>query len=249
MKTWKVLIVDDEPPARRVLRAMLGQYERVHVVGECDHADEAVKAIREFHPDVLFIDVQMPGVNGLDEVSAAGLGTVPIVVFTAPFADASEFATDDHAFGYLLKPISDERFGAVMMRVLTTLERAHPAFFTHWPRVLTVRPGPGEAEMEIPVSEINWIEAEDYCTRVHAGRRRPLIRRSMQSVIDELQGDGFMRTHRHSIVNLAKIREIRPLPSGDADVVLMNSTILRLTRSHRVLVEHRFNARRPDKRL
>lgn len=241
MKKWTVLVVDVNPPTRRVIHAMLGQYDHVDVVGECDHAQAAVDAIHQLRPDILFIDVQMPGATGLDEVHSAGLDTVPIVVFTTSFEDVSALAFDAHAFDYLLKPFSDERFGAVMMRVLTALDRAHPAIFSHRPRTLIVKPG--DDQVVIPVSEINWIEAEDYCTKIHAGRRRPLIRRSMQSVIDELQGDGFMRTHRSSIVNLAKIREIRPLPNGDASLLLFDGAILPLTRSHRVLVEHRFRHR------
>lgn len=228
---WKALVVDDEPPARRTLQLLLSSYAQVEVVGECDHAAAAVEAIRALKPDLLFIDVQMPGATGLDVLRETGFDVVPVVVFTTAFAEYALPAFEAHAFDYLLKPFSDERFADVMTRVLRALDQARPAVFSRGPRVLTIRDG--GRTLVIPVAEIDWIEAEDYCTRIHAGSRHPLVRRSMQSLLEELAADGFARAHRSAIVNLARIREVRPLTSGDAEAILADGTTVRVSRSHR----------------
>jgi two-component system LytT family response regulator len=239
---WRALVVDDEPPARRTLVALLGQHSQVEVVGECEHAAQAVAAIRDLKPDILFIDVQMPGATGLDVVHIAGLDTVPIVVFSTAHADYALRAFEAHAFDYLLKPFSDERFSDVMSRVLWSLERSHPASFGSRPRALTLRDG--GRTIVIPISEIDWIEAQDYCTRVHAGRQRPLVRRSIQSLLEELGGDGFLRAHRSSIVNIARVREVRPLASGDAVAVLATGAHVKVSRSYRPQLENRLRSNR-----
>jgi two-component system LytT family response regulator len=236
-RKWRVLVVDDEPPARRTIKTLLAACDRVEVVGESDHADAAVAAIRELRPDLLFIDVQMPGATGLDVLHTAGLGTVPIVVFTTAFSEYAVDAFEAQAFDYLLKPFSDERFGQVLTRVLSALDRAQPAEFNRAPRTVTVRDA--GRTLVIPVGEIDWIEAEDYCTRIHAGDRKPLVRRSMQSLLEELEDDEFMRTHRSAIVNLARVRELRPLPSGEAEVTLADGTRVRVSRAHRPQLESR----------
>ena len=234
---WRVLVVDDEPPARRTIKSLLAAHDRVEVVGECDHAAAAVAAIRELRPDVLFIDVQMPGATGLEVVHTAGLGAVPIVVFTTAYSEYALDAFEAQAFDYLLKPFSDERFDQVLTRVLSALERARPVEFNRVPRTVTVRDA-GRI-LVIPVSEIDWIEAEDYCTRIHAGGRNPLVRRSMRSLLDELEADAFMRTHRSAIVNLARVRELRPLPSGEAELLLASGEKVRVSRAHRPELESR----------
>jgi two-component system, LytTR family, response regulator len=237
---WRVLVVDDEPPARRTLQLLLADYRQVTVVGECDHAAAAVEAIRALKPDVLFIDVQMPGATGLDVLREAGLDAVPIVVFTTAYAEYALPAFEAHAFDYLLKPFSDERFADVMTRVLRALDAARPAAVSSGPRKLTIRDA--GRTLVIPVGEIDWIEAEDYCTRIHAGTRHPLVRRSMQSLLEELAPDGFVRTHRSSIVNVTRVREVRPLASGDAEVLLADGTIVRVSRSYRSQLDSRVRA-------
>ncbi|HUR21728.1 MAG TPA: LytTR family DNA-binding domain-containing protein [Vicinamibacterales bacterium] len=240
-RKWRVLVVDDEPPARRTIKTLLAACGRVEVVGECDHADAAVAAIRELRPDLLFIDVQMPGASGLDVLHAAGLGVVPIVVFTTAFSEYAVDAFQAQAFDYLLKPFSDERFGQVLTRVLAALERARPAELIAVPRTVTVRDA--GRTLVIPVSEIDWIEAEDYCTRIHAGVRKPLVRRSMRSLLDELEADAFIRTHRSAIVNLARVRELRSLPSGEAELLLASGEKVRVSRAQRPLLEVRLRER------
>jgi two-component system LytT family response regulator len=228
-RAWRVLIVDDEPPARRTLELLLARYPGFEVVEQCDHAVAAVDAIRRHQPDVLFVDVQMPGATGLDVIHEAGVDVVPVVVFTTAFAEYALPAFEVHALDYLLKPFSDERFDAVMRRVTRSLEQARPVAIDR-DRALTIRDA--GRTFVIPVGDIDWIEAEDYCTRIHAGDRHLLVRRSLQSFLGDL-GGGFARVHRSSIVNLARVREVQPLASGDQQIVLADGATVRMSRNYR----------------
>lgn len=232
-RPWRVLIVDDEPPARRTLELLLQPYPSFEVVAQCDHAAAAIDAIRRHQPDVLFVDVQMPGATGLDVIREAGVDAVPVVVFTTAFAEYALPAFEAHALDYLLKPFSDERFDAVMRRVTRSLEQARPVTLggeIDANRALTIRDA-GKTFV-IPIRDIDWIEAEDYCARIHAGDRHILVRRSLQSFLDDL-GAGFARVHRSSIVNLARVREVQPLASGDQQILLADGATVRMSRNFR----------------
>jgi two-component system LytT family response regulator len=176
----------------------------------------------------------MPGATGLDVIREAGVDVVPVVVFSTAFAEYALPAFEAHALDYLLKPFSDERFDAVMQRVKRGLEQARPvtvaAAVGDAHRSLTIRDA--GRTFVIPVREIDWIEAEDYCARIHAGDRHLLVRRSLQSFLDDL-GAGFVRVHRSSIVNLARVREVQPLASGDQQIVLADGATVRMSRSFR----------------
>lgn len=231
-RPWRVIVVDDEPPARRTLELLLARYSAFQVVEQCDHAAAAVDAIRRHEPDVLFVDVQMPGATGLDVIREAGVDVVPVVVFTTAFAEYALPAFEVHALDYLLKPFSDERFDAVMRRVTRSLEQARPVTVDA-NRALTIRDG--GRTFVIPIRDIDWIEAEDYCVRIHAGDRHMLVRRSLQSLLEDL-GAGFARVHRSSIVNLARVREVQPLDSGDQQIVLADGATVRMSRNFREAV-------------
>jgi two-component system LytT family response regulator len=239
-RPWRVVIVDDEPPARRTLELLLEPYPSFSIVAQCDHAAAATDAIRRERPDVLFVDVEMPGATGLDVIRDAGVDAVPVVVFTTAFAEYALAAFEAHALDYLLKPFSDERFDAVMRRVTRSLEDGRPVTMAP-DRALTIRDA-GRTYV-IPVREIDWIEAEDYCARIHAGDRDVLVRRSLQSFIDELAGVGFARVHRSSIVNLARVREVQPLTSGDQQLTLVGGATVRVSRSFRESFEAQLSGR------
>jgi two-component system LytT family response regulator len=229
-RRWRVLIVDDEPLARRTLELLLEPYPGFEIVAQCDHAAAAIDAIRRAQPDLVFVDVQMPGATGLDVIRETGVDAVPVVVFTTAFAEYALPAFEVHALDYLLKPFSDERFDAVMRRVTRSLEQARPVS-TRTDRSLTIREA-GRTYV-IPLCEIDWIEAEDYCARIHAGDRHVLVRRSLQSFIDELAAERFARVHRSSIVNVARVRAVHPLASGDQQITLVTGATVRLSRNFR----------------
>ena len=234
---WKTLVVDATAPARRTLVTMLGQYAQIDVVGECDDAVAAVAAVRDLQPDLVFVDAQMPEATSLDAVPADDFVAAPIVVFTTAHADHALRGVEAHAFHYLLKPFSDERLAHTMARVLWALERSNPVAFSTRPRALTVRETGGP--LVVPVDQIDWIEADDYCTRIHSGRRRPLVRSSLQSLLEELGGDGFMRAHRSSIINITRVRDVRSRPSGDAEALLASGERVEVGRSYRPQLENR----------
>jgi two-component system LytT family response regulator len=230
-RAWRALIVDDEPLARRTLRLLLEGLPDAEIAGECDNGAAAVAAIRERRPDVLFLDVEMPGESGLDVLRTVGLAAIPVVVFVTAYDRYALRAFEAHALDYLLKPFSDERFADVVERVRDRLKGRAPASQPQ----LIVRDG--GRTFVLPWSDITWIEAEDYCIRIHAGRHRPLVRRSIRAILDQLDPEVFIRIHRSAAVNVTQVRAVRPLSSGDAEVLLSDGTAVRMSRTYRAAFE------------
>ena len=257
-RPWRVLIVDDEQPARRTLRLLLESHPDCEIVAECDHGAAAVTAIQTAHPDVMFLDVEMPGMNGMEVLETVGPGAVPVVVFVTAYDQYAVQAFEAHALDYLLKPFSDERFAAVVTRVRRALkyralgeaeqqlagwlaeksaERAARGMSA--PRQLVVRDG--ALSYVYPLAEIDWIAAEDYCIRIHAGKQHALVRQSLRSVLGQLDPAMFVRIHRSAIVNVGKVRQVRPLPSGDSEVLLADGTVIRMSRKFRAAFDALFH--------
>ena len=252
---WRAAIVDDEPPARGTLKLLLSGEPDFEVIAECAHGEEAVAAITRALPDLVFLDVQMPGMDGFEVLRRVGPATIPALVFVTAYDRYALRAFETHALDYLLKPFSDERFAEVLARVrgrlrerrfaeagrrLTALLESSggaPAA----PRQLVVRDG--SRTVVIPTDEIIWIEAEDYYARIHATGRRTLVRLSLKSLADELDTARFVRVHRSAIVNLAFVRELEPLASGDQRLVLSDGTELRVSRTYRPALDERLGRR------
>jgi two-component system LytT family response regulator len=228
-----VCIVDDEPPARRALEWLLSKHPDVVVVGSCGDGAAAVTLIQEHRPDVVFLDVQMPGGDGFDVLEALASPS-PAVVFVTAFDTYAVRAFDVRAVDYLVKPFSDERFALVLSRAREVLARKLPP-----PAPLVVKDG--HRTYVLPTHDIEWIESEDYYVRIHAGHHQPLVRRTMQSMLESLEPLGFVRVHRSAAVNLQHVRQVRPLPSGDADVVLAGGQVVRLSRSHKAAFQARLS--------
>jgi two-component system LytT family response regulator len=239
---WRTLIVDDEPLARQTLRLLLDRERDFRIVAECGHGGGAIEAIRRERPDALFLDVQMPEVDGFEVLRQLQAGSVPAVIFVTAFDRYALRAFEQHALDYLLKPFSDERFAAVVERTRVRLrERAlaaraaragdrQPAAAPER-RHLVVRDG--SRRLVIPHDDIIWIEAEDYCARIHLHARTLLVRDSLRALGRSLERCGFIRVHRSAIVNLARIRQIEPLVSGDQRLTLSDGTVLKVSRTHR----------------
>jgi two-component system LytT family response regulator len=220
-----VCIVDDEPPARRTLEGLLSKQADIVVTGSCGDGAAAVTMIRERRPDLVFLDVQMPGGDGFDVLAALD-PQPPAVVFVTAFDTYAVRAFDVRAVDYLVKPFSDERFALVLSRVREVLTRKLPP-----PSPLVVKDG--HRTYVLPTPDIEWIESEDYYVRIYAGPQQPLVRRTLQSILESLEPMGFARVHRSAAVNLRHVRQVRPLPSGDADVMLASGQVVRLSRSHK----------------
>jgi two-component system LytT family response regulator len=251
----RTLIVDDEALAREGIRVRLGEEPDIEVVGEATDGFEAVDAIGRLSPDLVFLDVQMPGVNGLDLLARLPAACNPAVIFVTAHDQYAVGAFEAHAFDYLLKPISTQRFRDAVQRVRSVLAtedalRAGRGYDS----VPLRRPAPDAQDgravgreslgrlvvkdrdryLLIKTEEIDWIAAAaNYC-EVHARGRAFLLRTTMNALEEKLAPERFARIHRSTIVNVDRIREIRPSAChGDFDVTLREGTTLRLSRGYR----------------
>ncbi len=239
----RALIVDDEPPAREILRRLLAADSEVELLGECGDGAEAVEAIRRLRPDVVFLDVQMPGMDGFGVLDELAAGELPLVVFVTAYDAYALRAFEVHALDYLLKPFDDERFDDALVRIKRTLHRREVdavsrrlvalleergGAATSPPQRLMVRSG-GRVVYLRP-EEIDWIEAADYYVRLHVGGSRHLLRDSLSALEERLDPRRFARVHRSAIVNLERVRELHPGVGGSAVLVLDDGTRLPLSR-------------------
>lgn len=249
---WRTVVVDDEPLARQTMRLLLAREDDFAIVAECSHGAEAIDAIHRERPDVLFLDVQMPEVDGFEVLRRLEPGAVPVVIFVTAFDRYALQAFEQHALDYLLKPFSDERFAIVLGRTRVRLRErtiasmagrlsdllsataAASAAAASTSRQLVVRDA--GRTIVIPHDDIVWIEAEDYCARIHLRGRALLVRDSLRALGDSLDGGGFVRVHRSAIANVACIREIEPLASGDQRLTLSDGTVLKISRTYRAHV-------------
>jgi two-component system LytT family response regulator len=224
----RALVVDDEPPARHGLTRMLGAYRDITVVGASRNGSEAVRAIRATRPDLVFLDVEMPGLDGFGVLRALAPGPLPLVVFVTAFDDYAVRAFEVHAVDYLIKPFSDRRFADTLARARQQLQHAAAGDAARRLSALLTTPlteGPTEPRVEpradtliattgrrsvvIRIAEIDWVEAQDYCALIHTGKMSYLLRDSLRRLEPRLAAHGFVRVHRSAMVNLARVRELR----------------------------------------
>ncbi len=252
----RVLVVDDEAPARRKLLRLLAEEPDVHVVGEADNGPDAVAAIEALTPDLVLLDVQMPGLDGFGVVEALECDPLPRVVFVTAYDQYALRAFEVHALDYLLKPFDGERFRQAFRRGRGQLERrAHGHVhklsalleeLTRERRSLEEKLTAGRPQhMEwvmvrargkiefLRTAEVDWIEAEGNYVRLHAAKRGFLIREKISTLEERLDPDRFIRVHRSTIVNLDRVVELRPLPSGDCIILLRDGVELKLSRGYR----------------
>lgn len=248
----RVLIVDDEPLVRRGIAALLAEEPEIEVLGEARNGTEAVTQIRATQPDLVFLDVQMPGLDGLGVLATLEPEERPAVVFVTAFDQYAVRAFDLHAVDYLLKPFDDERFRTALARVRGRLRageaateraainaliselRGTPA----GPDRLAVRES-GQIVL-VPVSEIDWIEAADNYVRLHRGKQYHLLRESLGRLEETLDKRRFARIHRSAMVNLSRVKALEPVPGGEYDVILLDGRRLTLSRGYRDRFQERF---------
>jgi two-component system LytT family response regulator len=251
---WRCVIVDDEPLARQTLRLLIARHGDFVVSGECAHGAEAIDVVGTQRPDVLFLDVQMPEVDGFDVLRRLGHGAIGLVVFVTAYDKYALEAFEQHAFDYLLKPFSDERFLQVLDRVRGRLRERSQAMLAGKLSELLAQTAAGGRRtlvvrvagrtLVIPQEQILWIEAEDYCSRLHLRTRTVLVRESLRSLSETLLPRGFVRVHRSAIANIEAVRAIEPLTSGDQRLTLSDGTTLRVSRTHRAEVLDAVNRHR-----
>jgi two-component system LytT family response regulator len=241
----KVLIVDDEPLARERVRRHLRDEPGIEIVGEAGNGREAVAAIEEKTPDLVFLDVQMPEMNGFDVLKALEENKIPAIVFTTAYDKYAIQAFEFHALDYLLKPFSRERFrravrhareqlensrqsGSIDERLVSLLENLKAKKYLE--RIVVKNSG---RVFFIKTDEIDWIEAAGNYLKLHVGRDAHLIRETMQSIEAKLDPEKFFRIHRSTLVQIDRIKELHPLFGGDYGVILRNGTELSLSRNYR----------------
>jgi two-component system LytT family response regulator len=239
--TLRVLVVDDEPIARRRLKAILREEPDVEVVGECEDGEGALEAARRLTPDLLFLDVQMPGLDGFEVVEALGPGSRPAVIFVTAYDQYAVKAFEVHAVDYVLKPFERVRVRAALdrARALATGEgelgrrlRALVADLgaSRPLRRLMVRAG-GRVYF-VRTEEIGWVEAAGHYVTLHAGRESHLVRETLAGLEARLDPQRFARIHRSTIVSLEHVRELQPSFHGEYVVVLRDGTRLQCSRTY-----------------
>lgn len=247
-----VVIVEDEERAMRTLRGLLEADPEVRLVGETSGAS-APGVIRERRPDIVFLDVQMPGMDGFEVLRSLDLDPMPIVVFVTAYDEYALEAFDVAAVDYLLKPFSDHRFrealdrakerargpelaeaARALARLAETLDAGEPEPGSPPDRLL-VR-GRGRTMLVDP-EEIDWIEAAGVYVRIHAGGRVRLLRETLNHLEERLAPHGFFRIHRSTLVNLERVAELRHRSHGDYAVLLEDGTELTLSRTRRAALE------------
>ncbi len=229
----KVVIVDDEPLARQVVRILIENDRELSVAGECSGVDAAEVIARE-RPDILFLDIQMPEVDGFDVLERVGADAVPAVVFVTAYDEYALRAFEVHALDYLLKPFDDRRFFAALSRAKEQVRAKIPSSFT---RRFLVRTR--DKVLFIKADDLEWVEAADYYVSLHAGGKSYLLRQTMAEIERQLDPAKFVRVHRSAIVNLDRVKEMHPLFRGDCALVLADGTQLRLSRARREEFERR----------
>jgi two-component system LytT family response regulator len=225
---WSALIADDEPPARRGVRQLLAAYPEFYVSGECRNGAEVLAALDTLRPHVVFLDVQMPGLDGFDVIRRRTPERMPAVVFLTAYDEFALKAFEAQALDYLVKPVSEQRFAATMKRVVRQLRMQ--AVASPEPTIV-VTTGRGSAVFGL--SEIDWIEAADNYARLWIGQRSYLFREAHGHVEARTQGHGFVRAHRRALVSLARTRALEYTSDGDLLLVLRNGVKVPVSRRRR----------------
>jgi two-component system LytT family response regulator len=228
----RVLIVDDEPLARRGVRARLLGHEDMSVVGEADNGLDAVWAVRRLAPDIVFLDVQMPGLDGFGVVEQVGVERMPVVVFLTAFEEHALKAFEAQALDYLLKPIDDERFAMALSRARKRIAERRAGAAMTLPGLRIAARDRGRVLL-LDANEVDWIEADGDYVRLHAGERGLLVRETMTAIESRLPPEKFVRIHRSTIVNVAAVRELVPHVNREFIVILKTGARLKLSRGFR----------------
>jgi two-component system LytT family response regulator len=247
----RVLVADDEPLARERLRTLLAREDWLELVAECPNGTDAIDSIGRLQPDLVFLDVQMPGATGFEVIEAVGAAHMPLVVFVTAFDHYALRAFDVHALDYLLKPFDRQRFNEALTRARHMLERPSHGDLERRLLELVQDLKPNAQKLErfviksggrvffVRASEIDWIEAAGNYVKLHVGTETHLFRETMNAIEAQLDPDSFFRIHRSHIVNIERIKELQPWFNGEYVVFLKNGTRLTLSRSYRDKLQDR----------
>lgn len=243
----KTLIVDDEPLARERIRTLLAKEPDIEIVGECADGDEALAAMKKHTTDLLFLDVQMPEMDGFELLSRLGKDALPVVIFVTAYDRHALKAFEVHALDYLLKPFKQSRFKEAVQRVREQIGRRQtddvskrllqllnerkpaPAYLNR----LTVKEN--DRVLLVKISQIEWIESAGNYVVLHVGKQSHILRETLVALEAQLDPKQFLRINRSALVNLDQVRELQPLFKGEYVVVLQDGKQLPMTRGIREL--------------
>lgn len=241
----RALIVDDEPLARKFIRRMLKDDREIEIVGESSNGKDAVTMIGKHNPDIVFLDVQMPEMDGFAVLDSIRSGQLPEIIFTTAYEQYAIRAFELHALDYLLKPFDQARFkdaikyakecfqsdrqqdgraqiGALLESIRNKTEYLERVVIKAGGRITFLN-----------TREINWIEADDKYVHLHTDKTNPMVRQTLSAMEAQLDPKKFRRIHRSAIVNVERIKELQPLFNGEHSIVLENGTKLTLSRNYK----------------
>lgn len=249
MRTIRTVIVDDEPLAREGIRLYLDEHRDVQVIGECASGEDAVLFIKAQKPDLVFLDVQMPGLDGFGVLETLNGARLPAVIFVTAYDQFALRAFEAHALDYLLKPFERERLNQALERVRVQLRGQDPGIMDARLHELVANLSTRERWLErmvartngriliLRVEDVDWIEAAANYVRVHIGSQQYLVRETMNHLEARLDPERFLRIHRSLIVRKDRIKELEPLFQGDYSIILLDGTRLTSSRGYRDRVQ------------
>ena len=241
----RTIIVEDEPLARERLRNLLDTDDDIEVCAECADGRSAVEKITELEPDLLFLDIQMPELDGFGVLAELSMPKLPAVVFVTAYDQFALKAFEVHAVDYLLKPFDRQRFRDALQRAKTRITSAQSPPADEGLRALIADLRPDAKAVQklaiksagrvtfVKVEDIDWVEAADNYVNLHSGTAEHLLRETMTSLSSRLPGEKFVRINRSCIVNLDRVKELQPLFHGEYTVILNDGTKLTLSRNYR----------------
>lgn len=254
--TIRVVIVDDEPIARRGIRQHLATYPQVEIIGECRHGQEAVATILAMQPDLVFLDIQMPEMNGFDVVRAIGIEAMPMVIFVTAYDQYALEAFAVYAFDYLLKPIDPERFHQTFARSLqhlqandwTVVQERLDALMQATRQPQPVAPSPverlvikeGGRIFFVEVANIQWIESAGNYVHIHTDDQKHLLRETMSGMEAKLDARRFVRISRAALINTRFVKAFMPYAKGRFLVQFEDGTQLTTSRHYRANLDALF---------
>src|SRR3569833_1382918 len=248
----RILVVDDEAPARQRLMDLLQKDAGIASVLEATDGLEAVTMIERARPDLVFLDVQMPELDGLGVIDAVGAAEMPLTVFVTAYDQHAIRAFESNALDYLLKPFSEERFEATMARVKARLdERSMREFGQRVMKMVSAAPSTPDKRLDrlvvkaggttrfIRVIVIDWIEAAGVYVTLHVGGKELLYRAALNDLAEKLDPRRFVRVHRSALINIESVVQLEPISHGEFEAVLKNGSRTRVSRTYRGQLEKR----------
>jgi two-component system, LytTR family, response regulator len=248
-KMIRVCIIDDEPIACRRIQRLLKDDAEIEVVQVCNDGEDAVDAIQQLHPDLIFLDVQMPGMDGFEVLKSLKPESIPHVIFVTAYDRYAIQAFEVHALDYLLKPFDRKRFEQAIQRSKGQIHQSHERSNNselvallkemknqsqHLERLVVKSQG---RVFFLKTDEIDWIEAQGKHVSIHIGKETHLVREAMNNLETELDPKKFARIHKSTIVNIDRIKQLQPLVHGDFRVILRDATVLTISRRYRQKID------------